>query len=223
MLSFLQLVGVFSVVFGVTVAISYGIHVVKRPRINKVDLPENATVRMVGAGGVYRCHYLRAERRGLVFSSPIQRDHYVPLRAGESLMIQVPMPESLLTFRTTILERDADQHEFLLAHPEGIKRIDRRSEVRDTTIDGQEAILNGDSATMVDLSAGGAKVITSQVVDPGDQVRLELPANLGSAYGWALESTATHRGRQSARAVRIKFQVPLSGLRSQRTKRFDLR
>jgi len=223
MLSFLQLVGVFSVIFGVSLAVAYGIHAVRRPRLSQVTLSENATVRMVGAGGVYRCHYLRSDKRGLTFSSPLQRDHYVPLRVGEQLMVQVPMPESLLTFRTSILERDAERHEFLLAHPEGVRNIDRRSEVRDVSVEGQRAVLNGDPATMMDLSAGGAKVLVDQDVDPGDQVRLELPMNLGSAYGWALESTASHRGRQSARAVRIKFQVPLSGLRAQRTKRFDLR
>jgi len=223
MLSLLQLVGVFTVVFGFSLATAYAVHAARRNRIAPVDLEENAMVRFVGAGGVYRCHFVRSDRKGLVFSSPIQQDHYVPLRAGEMIMVQSPKDDGLMTFRTTILSRDAETHEFLLAHPQQVKHVDRRSEPRVKSFEGEKVRINGDEATMIDISAGGAKVVTEREIDPGDQVRLELPQNLGSAYGWALESTAANRGRRSARAVRVKFQVPLSGLRAQRTKRYDLK
>lgn len=222
MLGYLQMVGLLALVFGVCAGASYVFHASQRRRSAPVQLAENATVRMVGSGGVYRCHYLRESRRGLVFSAPIQRDRYVPIREGESMVIQAPQDSSLLTFRTTVLERDAETHEFILARPVSIRNIDRRTEERDTSIDGAPAVMNGTAATIVNLSAGGAKVITTDEIDPGDQVRLELPNGLGEAYGWALDTTASNRGRIPARAVRIRFSMPLSGLRRVRTKRFDL-
>ena len=223
MSSLLQLVGLFILVFGVSLVASFGLHSMRKPFRKKLEIEPSTMIRLVGAGGVYRCHYLSHDRKGVRVSSPIQRDHYIPLRVGEQMMVQVPQAGGLLVFRTTIIERDADAHEFLLSSPEGVRNIERRSEHRDTTVEGQDVVFNGEPATLLDISAGGAKVLTQIEIDAGDQVRIQLHSNLGEAYGWALESTASQRDRRPARAVRVKFQIPLSGLRGIRARRYDLR
>lgn len=223
MSSLLQLIGLFILVFGVSLIASFGLHSMRKPWRKKLEIEPNTMVRLVGAGGVYRCHYLSHDRKGVRVSSPIQRDHYIPLRVGEQMMVQVPQDAGLLVFRTTIIERDAESHEFLLGSPEAVRHIERRSEQRDSSVEGKGIEFNGEPATLIDISAGGAKVLTQVEVDPGDQVRIKLHANLGEAYGWALESTASQRDRRPARAVRVKFQIPLSGLRGIRARRYDLR
>lgn len=206
------MVGFLAVVFAASIGISYLLTRSRRKLVTLVPLPENARVRMVGPGGSYRCFFLRRSKLGLVFSAPIQRDHYVPVRVGESMMVQAPLADSILTFRTSVVERDVDTHEFTLANPERIRHVDRRSERRDSTLSGSIIRLNDQPASLQDLSAGGAKVISNLLVRPGDTVKVELPGDYGTIYGWALEATPTAQGTGVSRELRIRFEEPLSGL-----------
>lgn len=177
-------------------------------------LPVNSKARLVGAKGAYRSYYLRRMPEGLVFSPPLQRDQYTPLRIGESVMVQLPVEGGVITFCTKVLSRAADTEEFVLEHPQTFRRADRRIERRDTTCAGTLAALNGSQAVMKDLSAGGARVVTACRVQPGDTARLELPLGMGEAYGWVVAAhPGVIEGRQGIEA-RIQFQKPLSGLRA---------
>lgn len=212
--SALQMLGLLALVFVVSMTISYVIsHPRRRRKLTLVPLPENTSVRMIGPGGVYRCHFLRQSKAGLTFSAPLQRDVYVPLRVGEIMMIQAPLNDSVVTFRAAVIGRDADTHEFTLATPERIRHVDRRVESRDTNIRGRIVALNGQSATILDLSAGGAKVLCqAHGINAGDAVRLNLPDEMGVVYGWALEAIPTADGAYRSQAVRIRFETPLDGL-----------
>lgn len=212
MVEFLQMVGFLAVVFAASLGISYFITRSKRKSVQLVPLPENARVRMVGPGGSYRCFYLRRNKHGLIFSAPIQRDHYVPVRIGESMMVQAPLSDSILTFRTSVVDRDVDTHEFTLATPERVRHVDRRSEKRDSSLSGSIIRLNDEPASLKDLSAGGAKVISNALVRPGDTVKVELPGDYGVIYGWALEAIPTAYGTGMASELRVRFEEPLSGL-----------
>lgn len=218
----LQLVGLVAIVFGLSMAISYAMSASKRKRQSNLSLPENTSVRLVGPGGVYRSYFLRKSSKGLVFSAPLQRDNYVPVRPDECLMVQVPVEGSIITFRASVRNRDKDTHEITLNFPERVRQVDRRSEPRDRSLEGSEIALNSQTATLVDLSAYGAKVITLDDIKPGDTIRLDLPNDYGQAYGWALESSAVASNGRQARAVRIRFDTPLSGMKSKQRRHLYL-
>lgn len=201
-------------VFGASAALSYGYTYLRNRRRPGLNLPVNSKARLVGAKGAYRSYYLRSLPEGLVFSSPLQRDRFAPLRIGESVMVQLPVEGGVVTFCTKVLSRTPESEEFVVEHPQTFRRADRRIEPRDTTCAGTLATLNGSQAVMKDLSAGGARVVSTSRVQPGDTARLELPLGMGEAYGWVVAAhPGVIEGRQGIEA-RIQFQKPLSGLRA---------
>jgi hypothetical protein len=208
----LQAIGLFAMVFTASLAVSYLVSSWKGRKVEEVKILENTKVRMVGAGGAYRCFYLRAERRGLIFSNPLQKDRYVPLRVGDAMIVQVPGEEGLMTFCSEILVRSIDTHELTLAHPKLVRRMDRRSEERDTTCRGSLTEVNGIAGEMVDLSAGGMKAVLAGHVTPGEPVTVKLPAGMGIVDGWALEAVPAAWEGRLAREVRVQFQRPFLGL-----------
>ncbi len=208
----LTMLGLFALVFGFSMAVTYLVTSIKGRRVEPVNLPEDTKVRMVGAGGAYRCYYLRTEEDGLIFSTPLQKDRYVPLRVGDSMIIQAPTHEGLVTFSSDILDRCGETHEIRLAHPKIVRRTDRRSEPRMTLIDDPNICLNGETSLLQDISAGGSRVITRAAVVPGDRVSVSLPKGLGHVEGWALETLPAAFEGSPAREVRIQFDQPLAGL-----------
>lgn len=222
MLELLQMVGFLALLFAASMAVSYAVTARKRKKLLIVPLPENTRVRMVGPGGSYRAFFLRQTKNGLVFSAPLQRDHFVPVRIGEALMVQAPLDDSIVTFRSTVTHRDPVTHELTLAAPSRIKHSDRRTEDREANLRGAIVKANGETSTLLDLSAGGARIVTTAPIEPGDTVRLELPMDYGTAHGWALESIAIAQGRSQAREVRLRFEEPLSGLVTHRRRQLYL-
>lgn len=208
----LTMLGLFALVFGFSMAVTYLVTSIRGKRVERVNLPPDTKVRMVGAGGAYRCYYLRTEEDGLVFSTPLQKDRYVPLRVGDSMIIQAPTNDGLVTFSSEILDRCGESHEIRLGHPKIVRRTDRRSEPRLTIIDDPNIRLNGETSLLQDISAGGSRVITKAAVVPGDRVSVSLPKGLGHVEGWALETAPAAFDGHPAREVRIQFDQPLAGL-----------
>jgi hypothetical protein len=208
----LQFVGLMAILFAGSMGVAYLATSLKRGRSLCLDIHEGHSVRVLMPGGAYRCRFVRQDRNGLVLSAPMEQDRFVPVHAGESVMVQAPQGDSLLCFRSDILGRDGTLHEFTVAKPSTIKRIERRGEKRDKSYAGSKAKLNGVSADMMDLSTMGAKVVTPAIVIAGDAVTLELPMGLGSVEGWALAARPAAFEGKPAREVRIKFMVPVPGM-----------
>ncbi|MCU0317318.1 MAG: flagellar brake protein [Fimbriimonadaceae bacterium] len=180
----------------------------------EVELESGSVVRLIAPGGAYRCHFTGASAKGLTFSAPLQKDHYVPLRVGDSVMIQVTKSSGLLTFRTSITSRDATTHQFTVHQPDHFREVDRRSEERDSSLKGTSLAVNGQSGTLLDLSAGGARLIARDAIKPGDSIRLELPQEMGTVYGWALECLRGTLTSGSEQVIRVRFEQPLTGLKT---------
>lgn len=197
---------------GGSMLISYCVTWYVSSRPHRVDLEANVPVRLLGSGGCYRCHYLRTDGKKLVFSSPLQADRYVPLRVGEKVLVQAPGNGHYLAFRSEVLRNNSERHEIFLRSPSCIRRIDRRAEYRSTGCAGEDVLLNGDTAAIVDLSANGACVLAASVPDAGERIILSLPTGNSHAFGWVLDSVPAAFGRRKGHKVRIRFFEPLSGL-----------
>lgn len=212
MVEILQLVGLLGAVFVLSWVAGWWLVGRKRRPMTLVPIAENCRVRMVGPGGTYRCYFVRRTKSGLVFSAPLQRDRYVPVKVGDALMVQAPLADGLVTFRSHVSDRNAETHEFTLAMPERIREVDRRSEPRDAQYSGTIVRVNDESASLINLSGSGARIVTNAVIHPGDNIYLDLPSELGTVHGWALECLPTNAGSRVAQEIRIRFEEPLSGL-----------
>lgn len=208
-----ELVGLLVVAFAISFTLAWLWS--RRPKPVKIlPLHENTSVRMVGQSGVYRCTYLRRSPKGLVFSAPLQRNVHVPITVGELMMIQAPVAESVITFRSKVVSRNGDTHEFTLENPERFRHVDRRAEKRDTTLGGTIIRINHNPGCLVNLSAQGARILTTSHIQPGDVICLELGGESEEVYGWALESIPESIGQSIGRSVRIRFDQPLASLES---------
>lgn len=202
--------------FGGSLLVSYVIASYFSDRKHRVEIAEGTAVRLVGPGGAYRCHFMGFRDELLVFSSPIQADRYVPIRAGEKVYIQAPGKDCMLSFRTTVMERDNDAHELVLAAPDYVRRNERRTEERLKTLAGEDALIDGELAQIVDVSVAGACLLSRRRPEPGERMRVLLPSSGIDAFGWALESTPSEMGTHQGYKVRIQFTEPLAGLAKKR-------
>ncbi|MCH7905207.1 MAG: hypothetical protein IH944_11685 [Armatimonadetes bacterium] len=197
--------------FGGSAMIAYFVTAHFAARRYDVDIEPNSRVRMVGPGGVYRCHFVRKHSSGLVFSSPLQADRFTRIEVGDRLLVQAPSDGYLMTFRSVVSSCDEATKELTLELPQHLRRVDRRSEPRDESFGGRTALLNGNEVSMLDLSAGGACLATDKYIRPGTTVKLELPDG-GEAYGWSLNSREESGNAYLGYRTRLRFDEPLSGL-----------
>lgn len=197
--------------FGGSAMIAYFVTAHLAAKRYDVHIEPNSRVRMVGPGGVYRCNFVRKEANALVFSSPLQANSFTPIKAGDKMLVQAPDDGCLMTFRAEVARCNEETQEVFLELPQHVRKVDRRSEERDTSCGGQMTLLNGDEVSMLNLSAGGACLASERYFRPGTTVRLELPEGR-DAYGWSLESTHDSGEAYLGYRTRLRFDEPLSGL-----------
>jgi hypothetical protein len=204
-----QMFALFGAAFGVFYAVAAATN---RRKPATLDLPEGSLLRLVAPSGTYRTRLVNVTSRGIIVSAPLQHSSYVPLHPGEKIIVQAPMPEGIITFRCEVANRSADEHEIVLTRPERVRKHDRRSEPRFTIWEDKPVKVNRGEGALVDLSAGGAKVFTMEVVRPGDFLSLFLPEGFGEVSGWALEAIPASRHGRKGSELRIQFDNPLNGL-----------
>ncbi len=202
--------------FGGSLLVSYCVASYIAARKHRIELSEGTAVRLVGPGGAYRCHFHGFRDDNLVFSSPIQADRYVPIRCGEKVYVQAPGSGCMLSFRTVVVQRDSEAHELVLASPQYVRRNERRTEKRATTLAGEDALIDGELASIVDLSAAGACFLAKRRPCPGDRLRIVLPSSELDAEAWTLDSTPAEIGPHKGFKVRVQFTEPLAGLGSKK-------
>ena len=172
-------------------------------------LDAHTPMRLSTLSGVYRARLVTADANGLVLTAPLQRDHYVPIRPGERVSVEAPVPNGVVLFRTTVTERRSEPHEVCLASPKEVHFSDRRHEARDKRWAGFKITLNGHRAELLDVSPHGAKVLCETRVATGELCLLTLPQPLGQARGWALECTPAAFGTSQGTVIRFRFYEAL--------------
>lgn len=184
----LELVGGSLLLFASSLLLAYaGARLVKILRYVP-DPVLHRPVRIRGRGAIYRSRYEGRAPAGWCLSAPLQRDCPVPLRRGEELIIEAPFPRGVAIFRTVVLHRIAEPHLLIVRAPERLEVRERRSYRRCQRMEGQRVLVNGKYAYVVDLGRGGLRALTNtRCLEVGDEVKVELPASLGEAYGAVLD------------------------------------
>lgn len=206
------LAGIFALIFLASFGASYLLVSVKRASRSRFDLAPNSLARLRGTSGVYRCRFVRSDAQGWWFTCPISRDSFVPVRVGEHLFVEAPVEgRGAMVFESTIMLRDKDCHEICLKRPQASKVFERRIDSRDRSLSGQACRVNGDEGEILDMSPNGIRLVTHLGLAKGDEVKVELPAGNGFAWGWVLEATPEAFGTRQGTCVRVRFAESLVG------------
>jgi hypothetical protein len=184
-----------------------GSYLITRITLGRRRLPPKpgTTLRIRAHSGVYRSRLLTTDDNLWRMSTPLQRNHYVPLREGEPITIEAPVAGGVYLFKTTVLHSDADRNELSFLVPPLTAPRNRRQEQR--WIRQVPITLDDAPATLVDVSRLGARVKTSQRVKLGDRVKLKLSEGL--IVGWVIEAWPTKSGDPYAEVLRVRFETPL--------------
>lgn len=212
MIEVLKVLATVVLFFGGSLLVSYCVVTAVSSKKHKLSLEVGTTVRLVGPGGAYRCHYLGNRDEHMALSSPIQADRYVPIRVGERIYVQAPGKNCMVSFRTSVVARDIEAHELIVETPDFVRKSERRSENRMTRLAGEDALVEGELAMIVNLSAAGACLIMSRRPAAGDRLHVVLPSSQLDSVAWALEATPDVLDGKTGYRVRMAFEEPLAGL-----------
>lgn len=196
-------------VFAASMLISYLI--VKRKRRTRVPVPKvNAILRVSTSGCVYRAHFIGVRPEGWVFTPPIQRDAYIPMRVGEYITMETVTERGIAIYRTTVREISRVPHAITVDKP-GLWNVDdRRESSRIEQIGHLTAKLDGNNVGLVDMSACGARIRSQAKRNTGDRVKLEVAGFDEPIYGWVLDTD--RRGDRYFLRLRFEEETDLSTL-----------
>lgn len=109
------------------------------------------------------------------------------LHRGEQFKIQMPTPENILQFKSTVLSMAQDNIPLIaISYPDKVERIQLRKFVRlDILMNAQYAVLpeQGNepefkSARALNISAGGIKLAVNELIKQGTQVIVQFNLNI---------------------------------------------
>ncbi len=199
-----EMIGYFAMTFACAVGVSYAYFTLRKRRCKTPVL--GGTVRLRAVSGVYRTRFLRETPEGWVFSAPLKRDAYVPLREDEAVTAECPTDCGVLLFRTKVVSRNAETHEFTLEKPKNLEARERRATKR-AKISGLKIAIEELDADLVDISESGAKAVLSRRLTHGERVGVKLPWLEEPVYAAVLDTQVEDaRGHYSARMV---FERPI--------------
>ncbi len=154
-----------------------------------------APLRIKAAEAFYRTRLCGISDQGWWIDAPLQRDAYVPLQVGESIVVEATTSEGVLRFRTVVTSRDLEGHRFLLAAPMSPQFQDRREAKRQQS--EASAKIEGEYVRVFDYSAHGMRCDMVPKIRRGERVLVELQGR--EIFGWTLET---------GRFLRIRFEEP---------------
>jgi c-di-GMP-binding flagellar brake protein YcgR len=205
MQSLLSLIGLFSVVFAVSYGISSLVIFIKRKKPEGGLQPlENAKVRLKTSSAMYRSRLLEHGPDGWVFAAPMQRDSYIPIPIGEEMTCEVMARGGVLLFQSKVIARRSGQGALVVEAPVKPQLTNRRDQSRRVDIP-MEVLVGGQSAAVINLSEGGAKVKIKGFEREGNVIRVALSSGEARA-ATVLES---ENGREGS-VIRLSFDQPIT-------------
>ncbi len=135
--------------------------------------------------GSYLCKIEDIENGNLHISLPIEKGHFIPLRAGALIRINITQNDGVYSFSEHILKRVMSPYShFVIKYPQKIQRIQRRNYVRlmlnlpiEFKIDDNENKYKGVS---IDLSGGGVFLVTQKQLEIGQQLTIDFKLTNGT-------------------------------------------
>jgi hypothetical protein len=206
-----QLFGYFALCFASAMVVSFT-WTTYRDRRKRLVMPEGTMLRLRCRHGVYRSKVLAETSTGWEISAPLQRDHHVALRPGESLVVQAAIEGGAVMFKSEITGRLCDSHALVIRKPSEFSRIERRTERRVASKLRRDAYLEGEAARVLDISQLGARIATRAPVSRGERVKLSICGRPEPMFGWVLETVPGSELGYDSAEVRVRFEEILAEL-----------
>lgn len=170
----------------------------------RFELPElNSNLRLRAGAGMYRSKLIAIEKDAWVLSSPLCRNHYVPIRVGDFLIVEAPVSNGVYLFNTSLVSRNPETHEMRVEPPsKDIKPVNRRKEPR--LMRNSQLMVDGLPGELVNISPLGGRIRTNYRVARGDRMRLDLEK--GTIFGWVLDVWPTGLGDDYNEEIRLRFE-----------------
>lgn len=193
--------------FLLSLAISYGIAwLIKQLRHQSMPLP-GAVLRIRCSGSLHRVKFLGATPEGWSFTPPLDEGVPIPIRVGETLLVEAPCPGGAVRFRSQLVWRSANPLMMVMQAPRDCKPVDRRTSKRLTPVGELTVALEGARSALVDLGEHGARVLTDAQIGRGERVHL--------SFFWSEQPLAAHvldiatpDRTDFKREVRLVFEEP---------------
>lgn len=134
--------------------------------------------------GSYLCKIEDIENGNVHISLPIEKGHFIPLRAGTLIRINVTQSDGVYSFSEHILKRVMSPYpHFVIKYPQKIQRIQRRNYVRlmlnipiEFKLEEEESCYRGVS---IDLSGGGVFLVTQKQLEIGQKLTVNFKLTNG--------------------------------------------
>lgn len=152
---------------------------------------------------MYRSRVLRDTSDGIEVEAPIQRDHYVPIRIGEALVVEATCPGGVIHFRSKVMSRSQEDHSLVMERPSAFYKTERRQESRMDGAGLEGVCLEGKLTQVLDVSTLGVRLVSPVHVDRGERVRVDFPWLGTPVFGYVLDAL----GREAR--VRFEERIPL--------------
>jgi len=193
-------------IFSVSIALAYAFTRAKSNPTQLPSLPEGTFWKLRTASGIYRVRYIHRGNGDLVVDAPLEKNAFVPLRVGESLQVEAPAFGGCVAFRTEVVARDADTKQLRLAIPTQVLNQNRREHPREVFPETAFSRINGEPSALINISMGGARVISRAEVSVGDWIRLETLDD--EKMGCVLEVLPDSLDGRRANNLRLVFAEP---------------
>jgi hypothetical protein len=205
----LELIGTCALVFVLAVGLATLLSAVTRRFKPARLLQPGDTIRVKTVSCVYRCRVESVRGSQVHISAPLSRNHYVPLRIGEQVGVEITNKDGVVAFRSEILQRLHDGRELVLAAPHDVFRYDRRQYRRYSYGGGRQIRVDDIPTELIDLSNGGCKFRTWGDFKTGERVHISLPWMPGHVPGWILEGKLWRAGTPTVNEYRAVFEEPI--------------
>jgi hypothetical protein len=205
----LEMVGWYAGLFSLSLAVSWSLHSFLSRRKSRVALDENAPLRILANGEVFRTRLISSAGNRWQFRAPMQDDAFVPIRVGESLTIEAPTERGLLRFRSVVTDRDATSHTLQILPPSVFYLVERRGAIRLEPQQDVPAYVDNLAGFLMDLGEHGARVRLNGFLARGERVRLVVPRAEIDVSGWVLETGSALVGPGLGSWARLRFEEPM--------------
>lgn len=185
--------------------------IVKARQRPQLTLDPKLKVRLVTSKGVRLTQLIgEGANRSIRLAPPIGIGDAMPLAEGDSLFVQMPQSAGSVSFRS-VIQKVEPSGDLIIAPPTYVRRVERRSEPRLTDLKRIAPTINGVRAEFIDLSAGGAQLVTHAPIANGQEVALSWEGN-PPITAFVLEARPAPAHGEHALRLRLRFVEPLDGL-----------
>lgn len=168
--------------------------------------PFGAKVKIRTLGAIYDSRFMGTTNQGWAIESLAQA---IPaVRMGESVLVEISCEKGVVRFKSELLELMDGHNATIMRPPLETLLGNRRNQKRFVFESRPTVYVEGTASVMQDVSEGGTRISTPQLLRCGERIKLEIPGQKEPLLGHVLE-VLPNKTRGYANDVRVVFESPV--------------